>query len=218
MRTDVMLKSDRFLFTSRVSLCVLVLFLTAATVPFGLETTRSAVKGEQDAFGMDKASQAAGDECPPSWYPNSPDRPGYLVASATATSKRLDRARDRATFEARVELARQLELWVETVQEDIFVEGDEEFRDEFRQVSKAVSKVELQGSKPVAMQICAEEQQTRAYAMVEYPLEKGRDAVLSEMKNNPVISPEVDKLGPEQVKKKIDDLIIHGTPQIKPIK
>jgi len=115
----------------------------------------------------------------------TPTDPDYLYATGTAESKDLQVAIDKATMNARTEIARQLELKLNTLQKSFAEEVgniDTELNQLYSSATKAVVSTQLIGSKIKESKYKEENGKYRAVVMVEYPIANANAALVDQIK------------------------------------
>lgn len=110
----------------------------------------------------------------PEWYTN-PDRDNdRLIGVATATSRDLQTAVDKAKQDGRVDIARQLDLRVAGLSkrfvEETGLDQDAELLGMFTQVSKTVVSDSLSGTRLAKQKLDREGGTYRAYVEMEMPI------------------------------------------------
>jgi len=121
-----------------------------------------------------KATPTSGKLKVPEWYVDPPEDDDRLVGVATADSLDLQTAVDKAKQDARVDIARQLDLRV-TGMSKRFVEEtglaeDAELLGMFTQVSRSIVSDSLTGSRLVKEDLARSGSGYRAYVMMDMPI------------------------------------------------
>jgi hypothetical protein len=110
----------------------------------------------------------------PHWYTDPPKDNDHLFGVATATSRDLQTAIDKAKQDGRVEIARQLDLRVGGLSkrfvEETGLNEDAELLGMFTQVSKTVVSDSLNGTRLTKQQLDREGGTYRAYVEMEMPI------------------------------------------------
>ena len=129
-------------------------------------------------------STSAGDI--PDWYMNPPDDLDYVFAPATATSRDLQLAVDKATTDGRAEVARQIETKIEGLRkkfdEEVGVGENATLLQQFTSATKTVVSQTLSGSKVSKKEIVRDGNNYRAYVLVEYPIGSANSVFLQQIK------------------------------------
>lgn len=124
----------------------------------------------------------------PDWYLNKPEDPNYLFEPATATSKDMQLAVDKAVQAGRTGIGRQTEIKINALQkrfqEETGIGDDAQLLDQFTQASKTVVSTSLSGSKEKYKKIVKDGNNWRAYVLVEYPLGAAQQALKEQIKKN----------------------------------
>lgn len=123
----------------------------------------------------------------PSWFKQTPEDPNYFFAAATAVSKDLQLAVDKATTDARAEIARQVELRVNGLQkkfdEEVGTPENSTLLQMFTQANKTVVSTSLSGSKVAKKEIVEDGDNFRVYVLVQYPIGATSEALMQQIKN-----------------------------------
>jgi hypothetical protein len=124
----------------------------------------------------------------PDWYSNPPQDPNYLFAAATAMSRDMQLAVDKAKQQARTDLASQLEVKVKGITksftEEVGMNEDSEMLSQFTQASKAVVSTVMNGTRVNKQDIKVDNGIYRAYVLMELPLGAANAALMQQIKNN----------------------------------
>jgi hypothetical protein len=124
----------------------------------------------------------------PDWYMNKPEDPNFLYESATATSKDMQLAVDKAVQAGRTGVGRQVETKVNALQkrfqEETGIGDDAQLLDQFTQASKTIVSTSLSGSKEKYKKILKDGNNWRAYVLIEYPLGAAQEALREQIKKN----------------------------------
>lgn len=123
----------------------------------------------------------------PQWFTTPPKDERYFYGVATATSKDLQLALDKASVDARAEIGRQVELRVLGLQkkfnEEIGMGDDVQLTQMYTKISKMVVSTSLSGSKIKDQKFQQEGGIYRAFSLVEYPAGVGSQELLNQIKN-----------------------------------
>jgi hypothetical protein len=110
----------------------------------------------------------------PDWYSDPPKDDDRVIGVATATSRDLQTALDKARQDGRVEIARQLDLRVAGLSkrfvEETGLNEDAEILGMFNQVSKTVVSDSISGSRQAKQKLDREGGTYRAFVMMEMPI------------------------------------------------
>lgn len=124
----------------------------------------------------------------PEWYLNTPEDPNIIYAPATATSKDLQLAVDKAGADGRAEIGRQVQTRIEALQkkfdEEVGVGKDSQLLQQFTQATKTVVATSLSGTKIIKKEVIREGDNFRAYVMVHYPLFEANQNLVNQIKKN----------------------------------
>lgn len=122
----------------------------------------------------------------PTWFASPPEDPNYIFAPSTATSRDLQTAINRATTDARAEIARNVEVRVEGMQknftEEVGVGEDATFRQMFEEVSRTVVATSLNGSRVKEQSYEQDGNLWRAYVLMEYPIGAANKQLMDQMR------------------------------------
>jgi len=122
----------------------------------------------------------------PEWYTNPPSGPNYLFAPATAVSKDMQLAVDKAVTGGRADIARQTEVKLKGLQkkfdEEVGVGENATLLQQFTEATKTVVSTVLSGSKAEKQQIFENGGSYRAYVLVQYPVGAANEAFLNQVK------------------------------------
>ena len=123
----------------------------------------------------------------PSWYTEAARDDDRLVGVATATSKDLQTAVDKAKQDGRVEIARQLDLRVAGLSkrfvEETGLNEDAELLGMFTQVSKTVVSDSLNGTRLSKQKLDREGGTYRAYVQMEMPIGEANARFLEKIRS-----------------------------------
>lgn len=124
----------------------------------------------------------------PKWYEEFPTDPDYILVPATATSRDLQMAVDKATQIGRAEIGSIFESHVERLFKELRSESGEPDVSEFDQLSSDASKTVvsdvLVGSRARKQSVIAEGPEYRAYVLVEMPWGPGNEALMSRIRSH----------------------------------
>jgi len=124
----------------------------------------------------------------PDYYTNPPQDPNFLYARATAMSRDMQLAVDKAKQQARAEIESQLELKVNGLTkrfaEELGADEDSVLLSEFTQVSDSVVSTVMIGTRENKKDIVVENGIYRAYVLMELPLGEANLALMKQIKNN----------------------------------
>ncbi len=122
----------------------------------------------------------------PDWFINVPEDPDHLYAAATATSKDLQLAINKAEQDTRVKIGAQLETRLQSLtkqfKEEIGEGADATVDAQFTTVSKTVISTTLSGSKVKKQSTKQEGQTWRACVLMEYPIGAANARFLQSLK------------------------------------
>ena len=123
----------------------------------------------------------------PEWFTNLPEDPNYLYAASTATSKDLQHAVSTAQQMARTDIARQLEVKINSLfkvfREEVGIGEDSEFLSQTTDVSKSVTSKVLSGSQAKKTKPVKEGMIYRAYVLMEMPIGDANAALVEGIRN-----------------------------------
>jgi hypothetical protein len=123
----------------------------------------------------------------PHWYTDPPKDNDRLFGVATATSRDLQTAIDKAKQDGRVEIARQLDLRVGGLSkrfvEETGLNEDAELLGMFTQVSKTVVSDSLNGTRLTKQQLDREGGTYRAYVEMEMPIGEANARFLEKIRS-----------------------------------
>jgi hypothetical protein len=110
----------------------------------------------------------------PGWYQTPPSDPDHLYGVATATSKDMQMAINKAKTEAQTSLAQQLDTQLGNLtkqfQEEVGGGQDSELLQQFSSATKAVTNQSLVGAKIDQTKLVKEEGLQRAYVLMSLPI------------------------------------------------
>ena len=123
----------------------------------------------------------------PGWYKDPPRDDDRLIGVATATSRDLQTAIDKAKQDGRVEIARQLDLRVAGLSkrfvEETGLNEDAELLGMFSQVSKTVVSDSLNGTRQTKQEVDREGGTYRAYVEMEMPIGEANARFLEKIRS-----------------------------------
>jgi len=123
----------------------------------------------------------------PDWYTKPARENDRLIGVATATSRDLQTAVDKAKQDGRVDIARQLDLRVEGLSkrfvEETGLDADAELLGEFSQVSKTVVSDSLSGTRLTKQKLDREGGTYRAYVEMEMPIGEANARFLEKIRS-----------------------------------
>ncbi len=125
--------------------------------------------------------------CVPSWYLSPPHSPDTVWAVNSAISSRMQIAIDKATMNARTNVAQQINVIVKNLmksyEEEVSTEVKPVVLSQYSGVAKHVASASLQGSYVVEQKICQKGDFYEAYVKVAYPLHSVKKQLLQQIKN-----------------------------------
>ena len=123
----------------------------------------------------------------PDWYTHPPREDDRLIGVATATSRDLQTAVDKAKQDGRVEIARQLDVRVAGLSkrfvEETGLDADAELLGMFSQVSKTVVSDSLNGTRLAKQKLDREGGTYRAYVEMEMPIGEANARFLEKIRS-----------------------------------
>jgi hypothetical protein len=127
----------------------------------------------------------------PDWFVSPPEDPDFLFAAATATSRDLQMAINKARQDARLEIASQMETYLQGLtkqfKEEIGEGEESQMNAQFTTVSKSVVSTTLNGCKTKNQHTKKEGTLWRACILMEYPIGVGNAQFLQQLKNNDLL-------------------------------
>jgi len=124
----------------------------------------------------------------PGWYLNTPTAENYIFESASATSRDMDLALNKAETEGRAKIGRTMEVKINGMQkkfEEEVGEGENsEYLSQFTQATKTIVSTELNGSRVKEKKFVQDGDNWRAYVLMEYPIGSAQAAFLNKIKEN----------------------------------
>ncbi|MCZ6759299.1 MAG: LPP20 family lipoprotein [Gemmatimonadetes bacterium] len=122
----------------------------------------------------------------PMWFNNPPTDSNYVFGAASATSRDLQLAVNKAQTAGRNDIAQQLETRFSSMarrfQEEVGIGDDSELLDQFTQVYRSVTDQMLIGSRVREQQVQPEGQIYRAYVLMEMPIGAVSEALLERIR------------------------------------
>jgi len=124
----------------------------------------------------------------PEWYLTPPTGPDYIFAAASSTSRDMDLAITKATTQARANIARNIEVKINSMQkkfeEEVGQGENSEFLSQFTQATKTVVSKELNGSQISQKKLVKDGSNWRAYVLAKYPIGEAQKAFLKQISEN----------------------------------
>jgi hypothetical protein len=124
----------------------------------------------------------------PRWYRNIPNDQNFLYATATAESRDMQLAVNKATADARNNIATQMEVRMQGLtkrfQEETGLGADAQLLDMFTTASKQVVSQTLNGSRVSEQDIKSNGGTYRAFVLVELPIGVASQALRDRIKAN----------------------------------
>lgn len=124
----------------------------------------------------------------PDWYLNTPTAENYIYEAASATSRDMDLALNKAETEARAKVGRTMEVKINSMQkkfEEEVGEGENsELLSQFTQATKVIVSTELNGSRVKEKKFVKDGSNWRSYVLMEYPIGAAQKAFLNKIKEN----------------------------------
>ncbi|MBI2501929.1 MAG: LPP20 family lipoprotein [Candidatus Latescibacteria bacterium] len=122
----------------------------------------------------------------PDWYKNPPSDAEHLIAVATATSRDMQMATQKAKTTAQADLAQQLSTKLGNLtkqfQEETGEQEGSELLTQFTSATKAVASETLVGSKVDQQQILPEKDIYRVYVLMSLPIGKANQMLMEKLK------------------------------------
>lgn len=121
------------------------------------------------------------------WFiTETPSDPNYIFASAIGESQTMQLAIDKATVDARAEIARQVEVQLQSLQkkfdEEVGIGENSTLLGQFTEATKTVVSTALSGSKVVEKEFEETDNGYRVYVLAQYPIGAANDAFLQQIK------------------------------------
>ena len=124
----------------------------------------------------------------PEWYLNPPTATDHIFAAASSTSRDMDLAITKATTEARANIARNIEVKINSMQkkfeEEVGQGENSEFLSQFTQATKTIASKELTGSQISQKKLIKDGSNWRAYVLAKYPIGAAQKAFLKKISDN----------------------------------
>jgi hypothetical protein len=124
----------------------------------------------------------------PDWADNPPNDSNHLYSTATATSRKMQLAIQKATTQARAELARKFEAMIanltKSFEEELGVDDASELLQQFTTATKIVTNQTLSGSEIDKKEIQADKGIYRAYVLMKIPIGKANRKLLDKLLEN----------------------------------
>jgi len=124
----------------------------------------------------------------PDWLLKPPSDPQHLHAAATATSRDLQVALQKARLNAQTDLAQQLNTRLANLskgfQEETGLSDDSGLLSQFSSATKAVANQTLEEAQVVQQELRKEKEVYRAYVLMALPLGQANRLVLEKLKAN----------------------------------
>lgn len=124
----------------------------------------------------------------PGWYTNVPTDPNYMYATATAESRDMQLAVNKATTDGRSAIASQMEIRMQGLskrfQEETGLGADSQLLDQFTTATRAVVNQTLNGSRVAKQEIKANGATYRAFVLVELPIGVASQALRDRIRAN----------------------------------
>ena len=124
----------------------------------------------------------------PEWYLNTPASENYIYEAASATSRDMELALNKAETEGRAKIGRTMEAKINSMQkkfEEEVGEGENsELLSQFTQATKVIVSKELTGSRVKEKKFIKDGSNWRTYVLMEYPIGAAQKAFLNKIKDN----------------------------------
>ena len=124
----------------------------------------------------------------PEWLLKPPADQEHLYAAASATSRDLQVAMQKARINAQTDLAQQLNNRLANLtkqfQEETGLAGDSALLSQFSSATKAVTQQTLEGARVDQQQLMPEKEVYRAYVLMSLPLGQANQLLMSKLKAN----------------------------------
>ena len=124
----------------------------------------------------------------PKWYLNIPSDPDHLYAAATAKSRDLQFAMDKAKHQARVEIGNQLETKItglfKQYREEVGDPENAEFIEQATSVSKSVVSEVISGATALKQEVKQKETTYEVYVLMQMPIGEANAALMSKVRAN----------------------------------
>lgn len=124
----------------------------------------------------------------PEWLLKPPADQDHLYAAASATSRDLQVALQKARINAQTDLAQQLNIRLANLtkqfQEETGMAEDSALLSQFSSATKAVTQQTLEGARVDQQQLLPEKEVYRAYVLMSLPLGQANQLLMSKLKAN----------------------------------
>lgn len=124
----------------------------------------------------------------PQWLLKPPADQDHLYAAASATSRDLQVALQKARINAQTDLAQQMNNRLANLtkqfQEETGMAGDSALLSQFSSATKAVTQQTLEGARVDQQQLTPEKEVYRAYVLMSLPLGQANQLLMSKLKAN----------------------------------
>mgnify|MGYP006273804785 FL=1 len=124
----------------------------------------------------------------PDWFLNPPEDPSFLFGAASATSRSMQTAIDKAATSARGDIASTLNTKFEGLtkqfQEEVGTGSDSEMLSQFTEAQKEVVSQVLRGVSTREREIYNEQGVYRAYVLMNMPIGKAASELMSKIQEN----------------------------------
>jgi hypothetical protein len=124
----------------------------------------------------------------PQWLLKPPSDQEHLYAAASATSRDLQVALQKARINAQTDLAQQLSTRLANLskqfQEETGLAEDSALLSQFSSATKAVTQQTLEGARVDQQQVAPEKEVYRAYVLMRLPLGQANHLLMSRLKAN----------------------------------
>ncbi|MBI3193584.1 MAG: LPP20 family lipoprotein [Ignavibacteriae bacterium] len=142
----------------------------------------------------------------PDWYGESTDDTDFLRSSKSAVSTDMQMSIDKAINDGRAEIARQLEVRVNSIEqrfrEEVGTAENAQYLEQFTSANKQITANVLNGSKVKKQTASQVEDSWRSYVLMELPLGAMKEAMLDKIKKNEQM---YTRFRATQVFKELDD-------------
>lgn len=124
----------------------------------------------------------------PAWFLNPPEDPNYLFAPATAVSRDMSLAIEKATADARADISLQMKNQTKVLEkrftEELGTDEDSKYSDQFTKVSQSVTSQTLYGAKVIKRELRKEDNVYRAYVLLQMPVRNIKEDFLNEIEKS----------------------------------
>lgn len=121
----------------------------------------------------------------PDWFLETPEDPNYVYAANSATSQDMQVAIDKATTDARGDLAASLETKIESMTKSFTEEVGDDLRQQYTEAQKEITSQVLRGTTPADRQVYQQDNGTwQAFVLMELPVGEAAQEFLSKVDNN----------------------------------